>query len=105
VEPIVNGAWAEGIASSLRVGATAVPRGTTAALIVDVARACDAGECVRLVRQHRASGAAMVAAGGDAAARPPMIVDAGVLAELRNLGAGGDALAELLARHRVVPAE
>lgn len=101
VEPIVNAAWVEGIASSLRVGATAVPRGTTAALIVDVAQLCDADECVRLVQAHRASGAAIVAAQGGAGSTRPMVVDASVLAELRNLREDDDALGALLARHRV----
>lgn len=60
VEPIINPAWQTGIAASMRVGATAVPRGVTHALIVDIREPRPARVLTALIEAQAQSGAPLV---------------------------------------------
>ena len=97
VEPIVHSAWEHDHAGGARIGATAVPRGTSTAIIVDIAQPADAGACVALLEAHIASGAAVTRAAPASGAA--VVVDAAVLAELRNATDEGGGVEAVIGRH------
>jgi CTP:molybdopterin cytidylyltransferase MocA len=98
VEPIVDPLWQSDAASALRVGAAAVPRGTTTALVCDVTQPRTAARYTTLVDHHRERRAAVTRASHDGAPGWPAIIDEAVLAEMRNL-APHLSLDSLLAPH------
>jgi CTP:molybdopterin cytidylyltransferase MocA len=86
VEPIVDERWRGARESALRVGCSAVPRGTDVALIVWADGAIAGARYGEMLEQAKERGARMVfdrARGGVAA------VNADLLAELRNIADGG----------------
>jgi molybdenum cofactor cytidylyltransferase len=93
VEPIVNDRWREGVAGSIRVGATAVPRETDTAIVVRVDEPRSAGVYRRLLDEHRRTGAPIT----QASSGSPIVVSRAMLAELRNVTDGGG-LEAVLAR-------
>jgi CTP:molybdopterin cytidylyltransferase MocA len=94
VEPIVDERWRGARESALRVGCSAVPRGTDVALIVWADGEIAGARYGAMLERSEASGARMVfdrARGGVA------VVNAELLAELRNIADGG--AAEWFRRH------
>ena len=85
VEPIVNPRWRDGVASSIRTGAAAVPRGTTAAIIVDVAEPRAAAVYRRLLDEHHAHAAAITRPTFEGTPGAPIVVNETILSEARNL--------------------
>lgn len=85
VEPIVNERWESGEASSIRVGATATPRNTTAAVLVWLSRPRDAAVIKPVIRDHVAAHATVTRPMSGDEPGSPVVVDAQVLARLRNL--------------------
>jgi CTP:molybdopterin cytidylyltransferase MocA len=85
IEPIVNERWEAGESSSVRVGATATPRDTTAAVIVWLDQPCTSDVIRAVLEEHNAAKAHVARPFvGDLPAHP-VCVDAGVLARLRNM--------------------
>ncbi len=99
VEPIVHSGWEHDHAGGGRIGATAVPRGTNTAIIVDIAQPADASACAALLGVHAASGASVTRAATPAATGRPVVVNASVLAELRNATDERGGLEAILNRH------
>ena len=97
VEPIVNARWQDDAASALRVGATAVPRETTAAIVARVDEPRAAYVYRQLLDERLRSGSAITRVGG--AASTPIVVNPAVLAELRNTSNDAGGLDAILARH------
>jgi len=85
VEPIIDPRWSEGVAASVRVGATAVPRDTETAIIVEVEQPRPAAVYRRLLDEHRAHAAVVSRPAFEGMPGSPIVVDRGVLAEARNL--------------------
>lgn len=85
VEPIIDGAWRTAIASSLRVGTAAIPRGTDVALIVDVAEPRTADIYRTLIDAHMSAAARITRPAYEGTPGKPVVVDAATLAEVRNL--------------------
>lgn len=99
VEPIVNARWQDGAAGTLRVGATAVPRDTTAAIVVRIDEPRDAQVYRQLLDEHTRSGAAITRAQASDAPATPIVVNRAVLAEFRNATDGTGGLDAIVARH------
>jgi CTP:molybdopterin cytidylyltransferase MocA len=99
VEPIIDPAWQHDAASALRVGSTAVPRGTSASVIVDLTRPRASAMLSALLDAHEAHGARLTRPQCADRAGWPVIAGAEVLAELRNARAGSDAIADAARRH------
>lgn len=99
VEPIVNARWQDGEAGSLRVGATAVPRDTSAAIVVRIDEPREAGVYRQLLDEHARSGAAITRPACEGTPGTPIIVERAVLAELRNATDAAGGLDGILARH------
>ena len=90
VEPIVNARWRDGEAGSIRVGATAVPRDTEAAIVIRIDEPRPAEIMRRLLDEHIARGAMLTRASHGGSAGAPIVVGRAVLSELRNVtDAGG----------------
>ena len=85
IEPIIDPRWASGPASSLRAGASAVPRGTDTALVVYIGEPRPAAIFTTLLDAHFDGGAAITRPSWGGAPGAPVIVGEAVLAELRNL--------------------
>ena len=85
VEPIVNPAWRDGLAGGMRIGASAVPRGTRAALIVRVERPCSSGELAALLEARERTTADVVAGARADAPWTALLVSDVVLEVLRNV--------------------
>ena len=98
VEPIVNGRWRDGEAGSIRVGATAVPRDTEAALVVRIDEPRPSNVMRRLLDEHLASGAMLTRASHGGSAGAPIVVGRVVLSELRNV-TDADGLNAIVALH------
>ncbi|MBF6599075.1 MAG: NTP transferase domain-containing protein [Dehalococcoidia bacterium] len=99
VEPIVHAAWLDDVAGAVRIGAAAVPRGTDAAIIVDLATPRDAAACALVLEAHITGGAAITRARDAGVPGWPVVVDAAVLAELRNATDEAGGLEAVLRRH------
>ena len=99
VEPIVDGRWQADAASGVRVGATAVPRDTEAAIIVRVDEPRPMGVYRRLLDEHLRSGAAITRPAFEGTPGAPIVVDRALLAELRNATDAAGGLDGILARH------
>jgi molybdenum cofactor cytidylyltransferase len=85
VEPIIDPRWSEGMTASVRVGATAVPRDTNTAIIVEVEQPRPAAVYRRLLDEHRAHNAVITRPSFEGMPGTPIVVNRGVLAEARNL--------------------
>lgn len=96
VEPIVVPTPGDA-SSAIRVGAAAVPRGTTSALLVDVRVPVSSAMYRSLFEAQMATKAPIVR--GTASAMP-IVVDGALLAALRNVTDDSGGLAALLERHR-----
>lgn len=90
VEPIVNDRWREDSASSIRVGATATPRNTTTALLLQIHLPREAAVIDAVLREHEAANASVSRPVIGDEAEWPVAVDATVLARLRNIAEGAE---------------
>lgn len=85
VEPVINVRPSDDIAAALRLGAQSVPRGTEAAMIVRVSEPRPREVYRLLLASHRNNGGAATRAAFEGARGTPFVVDARVLAGLRNV--------------------
>jgi CTP:molybdopterin cytidylyltransferase MocA len=85
IEPIVNSRWREGRDGSLRAGAAAVPRGTTVALLCDVAQPRASTLIRALIEAHEAHPADVTRPAHNGAQGWPIIFGEAALAALRNV--------------------
>ena len=99
VEPIVDGGWRASAASSLRAGAAAVLRGTSAALIADIAEPRPAAMYRALIDAHVSAPAAITRPNYGDTPGAPVVVDAATLAEVRNLAGASASLDAIFERH------
>jgi CTP:molybdopterin cytidylyltransferase MocA len=95
VEPVID-PRGEGTASAIQIGATALPRGTMHALIIDVAEPRPASMLRSLIDAHAAGDAAVTRASHGGTTGAPFVAGEAVLAALRNV-ADADALSRVLA--------
>lgn len=84
VEPVIDRRNA-GTASAIQIGATALPRGTTDALIIDVAQPRPAALLRALINTHEKGGAAVTRAAHAGKVGWPFIAGEAVLGALRNV--------------------
>lgn len=106
VEPIVDYAWQHDVSSAWRVGATAVPRGTTAAVIMDVLCPRQASLIRAVIDAQSESRAEMTRASFAGRHGWPIIAGGAMLAQIRNVaddGALGAVLNGAAARTMLVP--
>lgn len=89
VEPIVDPRWESGEPSWLRVGASAVPRNTDAAIIAHVNEPRPADTYARLLEEHQRHSAAITCASVGGAPGRPLVIDRATLAAMRNLSDAG----------------
>ncbi len=97
VEPVVDARWESGPGSWLRTGASATPRDTVAAVVLDITEPRPAA-VIRRALEARSPGVDLVCAshaGGDAS---PWVLDASPLAALRTTRDDAAGVAELAAR-------
>jgi molybdenum cofactor cytidylyltransferase len=99
VEPIIDPRWASGPASSLRVGASAVPRGADTAVLVYIGEPRPAAIFATLLDAHFLGGAAITRPSWEGSPGAPIIVGDAILIELRSLLDGAGNLDGLLDRH------
>lgn len=99
VEPIIDPRWANGPASSLRVGASAVPRGTGTAIIVYINGPRPAWVYQTLLDAHLDRGAAITRPSWEGSPGAPIIVGEAVLAEMRNLADDARGIEAVCDRH------
>jgi CTP:molybdopterin cytidylyltransferase MocA len=85
IEPIVNDGWAAGVASSLRVGASAVPRGSTPVVILPVTSPRSPGVITAVLDRHRSGVAHLTQATVRGTASWPAVASGAFLEALRNL--------------------
>jgi CTP:molybdopterin cytidylyltransferase MocA len=90
VEPIVNDRWQEGEASSLRVGATATPRNTTTAVLVRLQQPRESAGIKTVLLQHIAAESTVSRPVAGDTPGWPVVINADVLARVRNLPDGVD---------------
>ena len=102
VEPIINEAWGSGVASSLRVGASAVPRGAAPIVILPVSTARPADIIRRALDLQSRTSAHLVQATLGGVPSWPCVVTGPYLESIRNLpdaapraNALGDAAGEM----------
>jgi len=87
VEAVIDARRSDDAASALRVGASAVPRGTTAALIVRLSEPRSVAVCAAMLEAHAERGGAITRPATGAGS--PIVVNQEVLAAMRNFS-GGD---------------
>jgi molybdenum cofactor cytidylyltransferase len=99
VEPVVNPRWREGVAGSLRVGASAVPRDTPVAIIAAVEEPRPASLYRALLDAHAGAHAGLTLPVHDGRRGRPLVAGYDALAYVRNLtdGRGIDAVVERFA--------
>ena len=85
VEPIVNPRWQTDAASGIRVGTSAVPRGTEFALMLRVDQPRPAAICARLLDEAPGSGPDLTRPTADGRAGTPVVVNGRAIEALRNL--------------------
>ncbi len=95
VEPVIDTRNA-GTVSAIQIGATSLPRGTTDALIIDVALPRRAALLRALIDAHEAGGAAITRAAHAGEGDWPFVAGEAVLGGLRNV-ADADGLSRVLA--------
>ncbi len=98
-QALINELYAEGRASSLRLGAAALPDKTTAVLVlsVDQPRAHDV--IARLVDVHRHSGSLITVPTYDEKRGHPPLLDGSLLPELREVNEAMQGLRAVIERH------
>ncbi len=98
-QAVVNELYAEGRASSLRVGAAALPDDATAVLILNVDQPRPHDVIARLVDVHRHSGSLITIPTHEEKRGHPPVLDGSLLAELRAVNEATQGLRAVIARH------
>ena len=96
---VVNELYAEGRASSLRVGAAALPDDTSAVLILNVDQPRPHDVIARLVDVHRHSGSLITIPTFEEKRGHPPVLDGSLLPELREVNEATQGLRAVIARH------
>lgn len=99
VEPVVDARWKSGPGSWLRTGASATPRDSVAAVVLDITEPRPAA-VIRRVLEARSPGVDLVCASCAGADASPWVLDALPLAVLRTMRDDAAGVAELAARRR-----
>ena len=96
---VINELYAEGRASSVRVGAAALPEDTTAVLVlnVDQPRPCEVIE--RLVRRHVERGNLITLPSYEGQRGHPALLDASLVPEMREVREATQGLRDVIQRH------
>ena len=95
----VNELYAEGRASSLRLGAAALPDDTTAILVLSVDQPRPHDVIARLVDVHRHSGSLITVPTYDDRRGHPPLLDGSLLPELREVNEATQGLRAVIERH------
>ena len=98
-QAVVNDLYAEGRASSLRVGAAALPDDTTAVLVINVDQPRPHDVIARLVDVHRHSGSLITIPTYQEKRGHPPVLDGSLLPELREANEATQGLRAVIARH------
>jgi len=98
-QAVVNELYAEGRASSLRVGAAALPDDTKAVLILNVDQPRPHDVIARLVDVHRHSGSLITVPTFEEKRGHPPVLDGSLLPELREVNEATQGLRAVIARH------
>jgi len=98
-QAVVNELYAEGRASSLRVGAAALPDDTKAVLILNVDQPRPHDVIARLVDVHRHSGSLITIPTFEEKRGHPPVLDGSLLPELRAVNEATQGLRAVIARH------
>ncbi|MCH7578050.1 MAG: nucleotidyltransferase family protein [Chloroflexi bacterium] len=96
---VVNELYAEGRASSLRLGAAALPDDTTAILVLSVDQPRPHDVIARLVGVHRHSGSLITVPTYDDRRGHPPLLDGSLLPELREVNEATQGLRAVIERH------
>ena len=96
---VVNEMYAEGRASSLRLGAAALPDDTTAILVLSVDQPRPHDVISRLVDVHRQSGSLITVPTYDDRRGHPPLLDGSLLPELREVNEATQGLRAVIERH------
>jgi molybdenum cofactor cytidylyltransferase len=96
---VVNELYAEGRASSLRLGAAALPDDTTAILVLSVDQPRPHDVIARLVDVHRHSGSLITVPTYDDRRGHPPLLDGSLLPELREVNEATQGLRAVIERH------
>ena len=96
---VVNELYAEGRASSLRVGAAALPDDTTAVLILNVDQPRPHDVIARLIDVHRHSGSLITIPTYEEKRGHPPVLHGSLLPELREANEATQGLRAVIARH------
>src|SRR3990172_6925797 len=98
-QAVVNDLYTEGRASSLRVGAAALPDDTTAILILTVDQPRPHDVIARLVDVHRHSGSLITVPTFEEKRGHPPVLDGSLLPELREVNEATQGRRAVIARH------
>ncbi len=96
---VINELYAEGRASSLRLGAAALPDDTTAILVLSVDQPRPHDVIARLVDAHRHSGSLITVPTYDEKRGHPPLLDGSLLPELREVNEATKGLRAVIERH------
>jgi molybdenum cofactor cytidylyltransferase len=96
---VVNELYAEGRASSLRVGAAALPDDTAAVLILNVDQPRPHDVIARLIDVHRHSGSLITIPTYEEKRGHPPVLDGSLLPELREASEATQGLRAIITRH------
>ena len=96
---VINELYAEGPASSLRLGAAALPDETTAILVLGVDQPRPHDVIARLVDAHRRSGSLITVPTYDEKRGHPPLLDGSLLPELREVNEATQGLRAVIERH------
>jgi len=99
VVAVVNELYTEGPASSLRLGAAALPDDTTAVLVLGVDQPRPHDVIARLVDVHRHSGSLITVPTYDEKRGHPPLLDGSLLPELREVNEATQGLRAVIERH------
>ena len=99
VTGVVNELYAQGRASSLRLGAAALPDDTTAVLVLSVDQPRPHDVIARLVDVHRHSGSLITVPTYDEKRGHPPLLDGSLLPELREVNEATQGLRAVIERH------
>jgi molybdenum cofactor cytidylyltransferase len=98
-QALINELYAEGRASSLRLGAAALPDETTAILVLSVDQPRPHDVIARLVDAHRLSGSLITVPTYDEKRGHPPLLDGSLLPELREVNEATQGLRAVIERH------
>ncbi len=98
-QTLINELYAEGRASSLRLGAAALPDDTTAVLVLSVDQPRPHNVIARLVDAHRHSGSLITVPTYNEKRGHPPLLDGSLLPELREVNEATQGLRAVIERH------